>query len=126
MSKPVSRPFEPEGQKINLISSGTKITGNILAEGDIRIDGELKGNIQAKGRLVIGASGKIEGEIMCNNIEVSGEVKGKITTDELLSMKSTAKINGEIVAGKLAVEPGSVFIGNCSMGGKTNDPSKPK
>jgi cytoskeletal protein CcmA (bactofilin family) len=126
MSKPMSRPFEPEGQKINLISSGTKIIGNVAADGDIRIDGELKGNIQAKGRLVVGASGRIEGEISCNNIEVSGEVKGKILADDLLSMKATAKISGEIMAGKLAVEPGSLFTGTCMMGGKTNDPSRPK
>jgi cytoskeletal protein CcmA (bactofilin family) len=126
MSKPVTRSFEPEGQKINLISSGTKITGDISAEGDIRIDGELKGNIRAKGRLVIGTSGKIEGEVTCNNIEVSGEVKGKIISDDLLSMKSTAKISGEIMTGKLSVEPGSLFTGTCMMGGKSNDPNKSK
>lgn len=125
MAKSISRiNNDPESQNINLISNCTKITGDIVSEGDIRIDGELKGNIKAKGRLVVGANGKIEGEITCNNIEISGEVTGKIIASELLSMKSSSKINGEVVAGKLSVEPGSVFSGNCSMGDKPNEPAK--
>ena len=117
---------ETEGQNINLVSSGTKITGDIFTEGDIRIDGELKGNIKAKGRLVVGANGRIEGEITCNNIEVSGEVKGKIKVTELLSMKASSKIQGEIVTGKLSVEPGSVFTGNCTMGNQPDGSEKTK
>jgi cytoskeletal protein CcmA (bactofilin family) len=122
MAKPISRSYnESEGQSINIISNGTKITGDVSAEGDIRIDGELKGNIIAKGRLVVGSSGKIEGEISCKNIEVSGEVKGKITATELLTMKSMAKVYGDIMAGKLSVEPGSVFTGTCTMGSQANN-----
>lgn len=103
-------------QNINLISSGTKIVGDIISEGDIRIDGQLKGNISSKGRLVIGESGTIEGEIECANIEISGIVKGRIHAADLLSMKASATIVGDIVAGKLSVEPGSVFTGSCKMG----------
>jgi len=127
MAKTVSRlNNDSETQNINLISKGTKITGDIASEGDIRIDGELKGNIIVKGRLVVGSSGKIDGEIACKNIEVSGEVKGKIKANELLSMKSVSKINGEIVTGKLSVEPGSVFTGTCTMGSQSNEPAKSK
>ena len=107
---------EPQGQSINIINKGTKIVGDIIADGDIRIDGELKGNIDAKGRLVIGPSGKIEGEITCKNIEILGEVIGKIQTSELLTMKESAKIKGDIASAKLTVEPGSLFTGSCKMG----------
>lgn len=107
---------ETPSQNINLISAGTKITGDIIAEGDIRIDGSLKGNIKSKGRLVIGNSGSIEGEILCGTIEISGNFKGKISAAELLTMKSTAVVTGDIIATRLAVEPGSLFTGNCQMG----------
>ena len=118
MAKQTSRPYgEGSDSSINIISEGTVIKGDIIANGDIRIDGELVGNISAKGKLVIGPSGKIEGEIVCNNIEVSGFIKGKITTTELLNMKSTSKIEGDIIAGKLSVEPGSIFSGTCAMRG---------
>jgi cytoskeletal protein CcmA (bactofilin family) len=119
---------ETPSQNINLISAGTRITGDIIADGDIRIDGSLKGNIKSKGRLVIGTSGSIEGEILCANIEVAGKFKGKISAAELLTMKSTAVVSGDIIATKLAVEPGSIFTGSCQMGPVpekiTNEPPK--
>jgi cytoskeletal protein CcmA (bactofilin family) len=90
-------------QSINIISEGTKIKGDINANGDIRIDGELVGNILVKGKLVVGPKGRIEGQINCSNIEISGYIKGKVTAGELLNMKSTSQITGDIVAGKLAV-----------------------
>ncbi len=102
-------------QTINIISEGTKIKGDINANGDIRIDGELIGNILVKGKLVVGPKGRIEGQINCSNIEISGYIKGKVTASELLNMKSTSQITGDIIAGKLSVEPGSLFSGSCVM-----------
>jgi len=107
---------EPQEKTINIISESTLIKGDIISNGDIRIDGELIGNIEAKGRLVIGPTGKVEGEINCNNIEVSGYIKGKLIVSELITMKASARIYGDITAGKLSVEPGSLFTGTCSMG----------
>lgn len=115
---------EPSNSTINMISEGTTIKGDITANGDTRIDGELVGNISAKGKLVVGPQGKIAGEIRCNNVEVSGFIKGKVVAAELLNMKASAKIEGDIAAGKLSVEPGATFTGSCSMGGAnvvTND-----
>lgn len=118
MAKQTLKPNgESLNQSINIISEGTKIKGDIIANGDIRIDGELIGNISAKGRLVVGPNGKISGEIVCNNVEVSGSIKGKVKAGELMNMKSTSRIEGDIVVGKLSVEPGSVFSGTCTMGG---------
>jgi cytoskeletal protein CcmA (bactofilin family) len=119
---------DSQDQGINIISEGTLIKGDVSASGDIRIDGELVGNINAKGRVVVGPKGKVDGEVDCNNIEISGFVKGKITVSELLTMKASAQIYGEIIAGKLSVEPGSVFTGSCSMGDlkSKNEATKPK
>jgi len=107
---------ETSSQNINLISTGTKITGDIIAEGDIRIDGYLKGNIKSKGRLVIGTSGSIEGEILCGSIEIAGSFKGKLSSSELLTLKATAVVTGDIITPRLSVEPGSLFTGTCQMG----------
>jgi len=113
---------------INIISEKTLIKGDINASGDIRIDGELVGNINAQGRLVIGPKGKVDGEIKCNIVEISGYIKGKVIASELLTMKSTAKIEGDIISGKLSVEPGSIFTGTCSMEDSSikNEAPKPK
>lgn len=104
---------------INLIGTGTEITGDINSNGDIRIDGSLTGNLKTAGKVVIGETGKVKGEIDCKNSEVLGEINGKIKVSELLSLKATAKIFGDIITKKLAIEPGSKFTGNCNMGNES-------
>jgi cytoskeletal protein CcmA (bactofilin family) len=100
---------------VNLISKTTKIDGTIHTEADIRIDGELTGNIVTTARLIVGVSGKIKGEINCKSAEIEGSIDGKIKVAELLSLKSTANFIGELITGQLLIEPGAIFSGNCTM-----------
>jgi cytoskeletal protein CcmA (bactofilin family) len=106
-----------DSTSVNLIASGTTITGDVKTEGDFRIDGNLHGTLIVKGKLVVGSNGHIQGEIECQNADVSGEVKGKINVTELLALRATARITGDIFTGKIAIEPDAQFTGNCSMGG---------
>jgi cytoskeletal protein CcmA (bactofilin family) len=110
-----------ENPSVNILGAGTKIEGDIVTNGDIRIDGTLTGSINVKGKLVVGASGSIEGEIICQNADISGTVKGKIGVAELLSLKASAKLTCDIITNKIAVEPGATFSGSCSMGGVIKD-----
>jgi len=105
----------------NHINSDTVIEGNIKARGNLRIDGTLKGNLECQGRVVVGTSGVIDGDIRCENAEVEGSIKANITVTDLLTLKSTAKVQGDIVTKKLAIEPGATFTGSCSMGAVIKD-----
>ena len=100
---------------INLVSAGTKVTGDIESSSGIRIDGQLKGKITIRGKVVIGSPGQVNGDIICQLIEVSGKVSGNIQASELVSLKASAVIQGEITTKKLAIEPGAVFTGSCKM-----------
>jgi cytoskeletal protein CcmA (bactofilin family) len=104
------------GSSINLIGNGTIITGDIKSNGDVRIDGVLKGNLSITGKLVVGPSGNIEGNISCQNADVSGEIHGKINVKELLILKSTAKLLGDFVTERIVIENGALFTGYSSMG----------
>ncbi len=110
-----AEPHSPE--KLNRIVSGTEIEGSIVSDSNIRIDGSVKGTITVKGRLVVGATGKIQGEITCENADIEGSVMGNIQINGLLSLKSTARLECDIATKKLAIEPGAVFSGKCAMGG---------
>jgi cytoskeletal protein CcmA (bactofilin family) len=112
---------EVNANSINQIGAGTTIKGDIISNEAIRIDGTLEGSLTTKGKLVIGATGIIEGEVVCQNADVWGTVRGQVTVSELLSLKATARINGDINTSKLAIEPGAVFTGACSMGGVIKD-----
>lgn len=107
---------EAINSSINLIGSGTQIVGDITSNGDARIDGVLKGNISISGKLVVGQSGSIEGNVQCQNADISGEINGKLNVSELLSLKASAKIIGDIVTGKISIEPNATFTGTCNMG----------
>lgn len=113
----MSKPTPADQGSVNLIGAGTTIEGDINAASDIRIDGTLKGTITTRGKLVVGPSGNIDGELHCQNADISGTIRGKVTVAELLSLKATAKLTGDIVTGKLSIEPGADFSGSCSMGG---------
>lgn len=117
----MARENASEAPSVNLIGAGTVIQGDIKTNGDIRIDGTLTGSITVKGKLVIGVSGSVEGEVTCQNADISGTVKAKVTVAELLSLKASAKLSGDIITNKIAIEPGAVFSGSCSMGGVIKD-----
>ena len=114
----VKNDFSPA---INMIGSGTIITGDIQYKGDIRVDGTLKGSINTEGKVVLGANGTIEGDVICQDADISGTINAKITVSKLLSLKATARLNGDIVTSKLSIEPGATFTGSCSMGAVIKD-----
>ena len=109
---------------INRIVEGTTIEGEIKCESNIRIDGTFTGNLNTKGRLVIGPAGRIEGNIHCQNAEIEGWVKGKVMVQQLLSLKNSAKVEGDIFTDKLTIEPGANFTGACNMGAKAKEMKK--
>ena len=102
--------------RLNRIVEGTSIQGEINADSNLRIDGTVKGHVMTKGRLVVGVTGKIEGDIICQNADIEGIVTGTIKVAELLSLKATAKLDGEMTTNKLHIEPGAEFSGTCKMG----------
>ena len=110
----------PEKSGFNSIVIGTEVTGDIRCKGDIRIDGILKGNLISEGKVVIGSTGKITGEITAKNIDIFGVIEGKLSIKELLSLKSSSKVLGDILTSKISIEPGCIFTGTCKMDATDN------
>ncbi len=106
---------ETDHTAINLVGSGTTIKGEIHSKGDIRVDGKIMGEVRSQGKIVIGDTGIVEGEIYCANADFSGKVKGKADATELLSLKASAVFSGDIITNKLSIEPGARFTGTCTM-----------
>ncbi len=114
-NKKMAKNSETDHASINLIGAGTTIKGEVNSSGDIRIDGTLIGPVTSKGKIIVGNTGFVEGEIACQNADIFGKVDAKVEVEELLSLKSTAKLSGEISSDKLSIEPGAVFTGTCTM-----------
>ncbi len=114
---------EPDHTSINLIGTGTTIKGEVSSSGDIRVDGTLSGEVRSKGKIVVGTTGVVEGDIICQNADLSGKIRAKVEVSELLTLKASARLFGEIITNKLAIEPGARFTGSCSMD-KGDSPGK--
>ena len=111
----MSKPVISEVKALNTIAQDTKVKGNIESDGDIRIDGILEGDLDCKGRVVVGPDSKINGPIRCTSAEIMGFINGEIVVKDLLSLKASASITGNLTMGKLSVEPGARFVGHCKM-----------
>jgi cytoskeletal protein CcmA (bactofilin family) len=99
----------------NLVGRGTSIAGDIKCEGDIRIDGTLLGNIIVSGKLIVGETSEITGDIKAKQAEVYGKIFGKLVIDDLLSIRSTGYVEGDLYAGNLQIEATAKFNGVCHM-----------
>lgn len=122
----MAKSINGENQSVNMLGAGTIIKGDIQSNGDFRVDGTLIGSIHSKGKIVIGETGNVDGEVVCKNADISGQVKAQLTVSELLTLKATAKISGEITTNKLSIEPGARFSGTCNMsevGAQGNKPA---
>ncbi|MEY2916424.1 MAG: hypothetical protein RIS73_138 [Bacteroidota bacterium] len=115
-SKSKSSFDETKAGSTSIIGAGTTITGNMQSNGDIRIDGVLKGNLIAKAKILIGADGVVEGDIDGKQADILGKVSGKIKVADLLYLHGKAVVDGDIYAGKLQIEPTAAFNGQCHMG----------
>ena len=98
---------------ISRISAGTVIKGEIHSPTDIRIDGTFEGKVYSKGRVVLGDSAIIKGDIICDNIDLWGKVDGNLFVKDTLSLKEGCVMNGNLNVRRLAVELGATFNGNC-------------
>lgn len=117
----MAKNLDPQAPARNRIGPETTIKGDIISDGNFRIDGTLEGSINTKGKVVVGEKGLITGDVFCQNADVEGTIKGKLQVTQLLALKATANIHGDILVDKLSIEPGANFTGTCKMGAVVKD-----
>lgn len=104
-------------ERLNVIVEGSKIIGDIITESNLRIDGEVLGNVTSASKVVIGSTGKIKGNLTCTDADIEGYIEGAMKIENLLSLRSAANVNGEISTAKIQIDEGAKFTGNCKMNG---------
>lgn len=100
---------------LNIIGTGTTVNGDLVSDGDIRVDGRIEGHVTVKQRLVLGEQGIISGDIEAKDAIVAGLLKGNLKVEQTLILKPSARIEGDIVTDKIVIESGAQFNGRCNM-----------
>lgn len=97
-----------------IIGSQCRIQGDILSQQSVKIDGQIQGNVQAGGMVVVGDKGAVNGDIRGSELVVFGKVEGLIEVKRL-HLKPAARVTGNIRTQSLQVEDGAVYAGDIRM-----------
>lgn len=100
---------------VSTIAAGTTINGDIESDSDMRIDGNIIGNVYCKAKIVLGESGIVQGDMHAHNADVFGTVNGNIISKDLLCLKPKCTVNGDVSTNRLQIEPDATFNGQCKM-----------
>jgi len=106
---------------INMLSAGTEIRGDVNVTNDFRIDGAVYGDIICKGKLTIGKTAYIEGQINCESAEISGIIKGDIKSTGLVVLREDSSFTGNIDTAKIMIEFGTKIAMTCKTTEVTSD-----
>ncbi len=88
-----------------------------MTDSNLRIDGEIVGNVFSRSKVVIGETGTIFGNISCQEADIEGTIEGSLEIEGLLILREKSKIIGDITTARLHIEEGAIFLGSCQMTG---------
>jgi len=100
--------------EVSRLCTSTVLSGAFFSKQDLRIDCAFTGTICTSGRVVVGESSYIKGDIICNTLDVWGEVQGNLYVKDALSLKASSVVKGDMIFNHFQVEIGAVFTGTCS------------
>ena len=112
---------DASGELNGFLDSGSRLVGDLRFDDTFRVDGRIEGRIHSSGRLIVGDTGEIEGEVHVAQVHVAGTIRGTVADAEKVEIVATGKIYGELQSRSLVMADGAVLEGSCSM-----DESTPK
>lgn len=114
--------MEPKGEerrRAAWIGQAVFVRGDVVATGDLVIDGRVEGTIALGDHsLMIGEGASIVANLVANAVTISGEVKGNVTGNATVELKSTGIVEGDIKAPRFLMEDGAVLHGRVDATGK--------
>lgn len=108
-----------------IIGKGAECNGDFDAQGSVRLDGTIHGNVTVSDTLVIGATGYVEGDIIVQTAIIGGEVNGNIKAPVKAELTSTARVIGDITTGSIIIDEHAIFQGRCDMNQEAGKRIKP-
>lgn len=105
----------PQINDICRISAGTDVKGSLISRSDIRIDGEFEGELITSGKLVLGETAVIRGNVMCGNADIWGKIEGDLIVGDTVTLKGNSSFEGQLKTIRICIEMGATFSGGCQI-----------
>jgi len=110
----------PGGEIESIIGGGTTFNGDLTFSGQVRLDGTIDGSVKSNGdessQLVIGAKGRVKGDVDVAHVIVGGVVEGSVGARKSLKILSDGKVSGTATYGTLEVVSGGQVDGELRAG----------
>jgi cytoskeletal protein CcmA (bactofilin family) len=110
-----------EEGEVTIVGAGARLEGNVVSAGHLRIDGQVKGQINAEGDVALSPQSQVEADIRAQNVSIAGRFKGSIQVKGKAHLARGGRIDGNITSKTLVVEEGGVFHGQSIMDGSSTD-----
>jgi cytoskeletal protein CcmA (bactofilin family) len=101
---------------ITMISEEAHLKGSLETTSDVRIAGELTGDVSSQGKVIVASSANVDGNMSAKEADLSGQYKGDIHATEKITIRKGAELNGDISTKTIVIEEGAQFNGQLSMG----------
>ena len=111
--------------EVTIVGAGARLEGNVVSAGNLRIDGQVKGQINAEGDVSLSPQSQVEADIRAQNVSVAGRFKGNIQVKGKAHLARGGRIDGNITSKTLVVEEGGVFHGQSIMDGTSGGSQVP-
>jgi cytoskeletal protein CcmA (bactofilin family) len=106
---------QQQGTEVTVIGQGARLEGTIVSAGSLRIDGQVKGKVQADGDVMLSPTSTVEADITSNNVTVAGKFKGNIVVKATAELARGGRVDGNITSKTLVISEGGVFCGQSLM-----------
>jgi cytoskeletal protein CcmA (bactofilin family) len=117
------RKMAEQNDEVTIVGAGARLEGNVVSAGSLRIDGQVKGQINAEGDVALSPQSQVEADIRAQNVSVAGAFKGTIVVKSKAHLARGGRIEGNITSKSLVVEEGGVFHGQSIMDGGSGSSS---
>ena len=111
------RPMAEHEGEVTIVGAGARLEGNVVSAGSLRIDGQVKGQINADGDVSLSPQSQVEADIRAQNVSVAGRFKGNILVKGKAVLARGGRVDGNITSKTLVVEEGGIFHGQSIMDG---------
>ncbi|MFL5767679.1 MAG: polymer-forming cytoskeletal protein [Actinomycetota bacterium] len=108
-----------QGSEVTVVGAGAKLEGTIVSAGSLRVDGHVKGNIQADGDVMLSPQSSVEADIRAENLSVAGRFHGSIVVKGRAELARGGRVDGNITAKSLVIQEGGIFNGQSIMDQQT-------
>src|ERR1700743_2695884 len=93
------------------IRKALSIVGDVVARGDLNLEGELRGSIQCNGTVLVTASGQASASVKAVRVVVVGTVSGIVDASDQIDIREGASLTGDVKCARINIEDGAYFKG---------------